>query len=90
MLIGCNLKAAWSRSFLDSSSTNFVEFFDAKKFGFLPAQLQVGGASVADALRVGFSVGDLRGAGWDVRCVADVAGGELFDAIGFGHCRVCH
>jgi hypothetical protein len=73
-LIGMNLKAAWSRYFLEQSS-DCLDFFDAKKFGFVPAQLRLGGAGVADVLRVGFVVEDLRGAGWDAHHVADVVGG---------------
>lgn len=75
-LIGMNLKAAWSRYFLEQS-TDCLDFFDAKKFGFVPAQLRLGGASVADALRVGFAVEDLRGAGWVAHDVADVVGGAI-------------
>jgi hypothetical protein len=78
-LIGFNLKTAWSRHFLPASASSSAspEFFDAKKFGFVPAQLWQGGADVCDALRVGFSVEDLKGGGWSARSVAEAVGGEF-------------
>ena len=78
-LIGINLKTAWSRHFLPSSASSLAspDFFDAKKFGFVPAQLWQGGADVCDALRVGFSVEDLKGGGWSARSVAEAVGGEF-------------
>ncbi len=53
------------------------DFFDAKKFGFVAAQLRRGGAGVDDALNVGFRLEDLKGGGWSARIVADVVGGEV-------------
>jgi hypothetical protein len=77
-LLGFNLKIAWSRYFLSASSASgSPDFFDAKGFGFFPWQLWQGGAGVADALQVGFGVGDLRRGGWSAKSVADVVGGEL-------------
>ena len=78
-LIGINLKTAWSRHFLPSSASSLAspDFFDAKKFGFVPAQMWRGGADVCDALRVGFSVEDLKGGGWSARSVAEAVGGEF-------------
>jgi hypothetical protein len=88
-LIGFNLKTAWSRHFLPASP----EFFDAKKFGFVPAQLWQGGADVCDALRVGFSVEDLKGGGWSARSVAEAVGGEFSSRNGIFlnnfHNRIC-